>query len=189
MNSILNIPAGNLKLKNRPFIFELDSSLSITADADKHLLLITGDNGSGKTTFLEQIIIPHLKQNKIFFSFKGQDNHIQNIIDRSLEAIFSISHSGKELISQILLNSPVPPVTKKIHIPAIEVILMDETDKLLSDEEMLDIFNESTYKLLILVSHNIDDPLLQNCLSIFQHRYNLIIEGQSNIRYARFSKC
>ncbi|MDP8220751.1 MAG: hypothetical protein P9X26_05365 [Candidatus Stygibacter frigidus] len=189
MDNILNIPAGNLKLKNRPFIFELDSPITITEDSGTHLLLITGDNGSGKTTFLEQIIIPQLKQNKIFFSFKGQDNHIQNIIDRSLEAIFSISHSGKELISQILFNTPVPPVIKKIQLPAVDVILMDETDKLLSDEDLLAIFNNPAYKLLILVSHNSDNPLLQNWLSQYRQKYHLIIEGQSNIRSARLAKC
>lgn len=189
MNSFLNINAGKLKLKNRPFNFQLDSSLIISPDSERHLLLITGDNGSGKTTFLEQIIIPDLRQNNIFFSFKGQDSHIQNIIDRSLKAIFSLSQSGKKLFSQILFNAPAPTIFKEIEIPEVDVIILDETDKLLTDAEMLEIFNNPAYKLLILVSHNLDNPLLQNCLSLFHDKYHLNIEGQSTIRNARLSTC
>ncbi|MDP8210850.1 MAG: ATP-binding protein [Candidatus Stygibacter australis] len=189
MNNLLNISAGKLKLKDRPFIFQLDSALTIASDSEKKLLLISGDNGSGKTTFLEQIIIPDLKQNKIFFSFKGQDSHIQNLIDRSLKAIFSLSQSGKKLFSQILFNAPISTVTREIEIPAVDVILMDETDKLLSDEDMRVIFNDPAYQLLILVSHNLDNPFLQNSLSNFKQQFRLHIEGQSNIRKARLSQC
>ena len=189
MHNLLNIPASKLKLKDRPFIFQLDSALTIASDSNKKLLLITGDNGSGKTTFLEQIIIPDLRQNNIIFSFKGQDSHIQNIIDRSLKAIFSLSQSGTKLFSQILFNAPAPPTSSEVALPAVDVILMDETDKLLSDEELLDVFNDPSCKMLILVSHNLDKPLLQNCISNFKQQFRLHIEGQSNIRKARLTQC
>ena len=189
MHNLLNIPASKLKLKDRPFIFQLDSALTIASDSDKKLLLITGDNGSGKTTFLEQIIIPDLRQNNIIFSFKGQDSHIQNIIDRSLKAIFSLSQSGTKLFSQILFNAPAPITSSEVALPAVDVILMDETDKLLSNEELLDVFNDPSCKMLILVSHNLDKPLLQNCISNFKQQFRLHIEGQSNIRKARLTQC
>jgi len=42
MNNLLNISAGKLKLKDRPFIFQLDSALTIASDSEKKLLLISG---------------------------------------------------------------------------------------------------------------------------------------------------
>ena len=189
MHSLLNIKPGKLKLKNRDFSFQLDSPLNITANEKKTLLLITGDNGSGKTTFLEQIIIPHLKQNKILFLFKGQDNHIQSIINRSLEAIFSISHLGKDLISQILFNSQSSLAPRKISTPTTEILLMDETDKLLSSQEFEDIINKPDYKLLILISHNLDNPEFKQHISSFPQKYTLSLQGQSAVRTASFSKC
>jgi hypothetical protein len=187
--NLLKIKPGKLKLKNRNFVFQLDSALNITADKQKTLLLIKGDNGSGKTTFLEQVIIPHLKQNKILFLFKGQDNHIQSIIDRSLEAIFSISHIGKDLITQILFNSQSSLSPRKISTPRADVLLMDETDKLLSSQDFYDIINNPDYKLLILISHNLDNPEFIQHFSIFPKKYTLSLQGQSAVRTASFAKC
>ena len=189
MNNYLDISPGILKLKNRPFVFELSSRLEIPVLSGRILLLITGDNGSGKTTFLEQFIIPQLRKQKKLFLFKGQDSNIQQIIDRCLHAILNLSLSGKYLLSQIFFNSPARDITAINRTPSYDIILMDETDKLLTSPQINEYLQNPDYRLIILISHNLDNLDLNNNSSFFEQVFELKISGQDAVRTASLIKC
>ncbi len=189
MNNYLDINPGILKLKNRHFVFKLSSHLEIPVLSGRILLLITGDNGSGKTTFLEQIIIPQLRKQKSLFLFKGQDTYIQQIIDRCIKAIFNISLSKKKLLPQILFNSPAQNIPQIKEVPSCDIILMDETDKLLSSFQISEFLQNPDLKLIILISHNLDKLDLEQNSSLFEQVFELNITGQDAVRTAKLVKC
>jgi ABC-type sugar transport system ATPase subunit len=156
MNNLINLPAGIYKPKDRDFVFSLTSSLIINSSQGRSLLLLKGDNGAGKTTFLEKIIIPALTKNQILFRFFAQDDHLQQITSRCLETIFQLSQSGRKLLSQIFFNTEPTDDLKAVKLPETPVILLDESDKLLTDQQIADLLQNNQYQLVIMISHHLD---------------------------------
>lgn len=112
------------------------------------LLLLTGENGSGKSTILEQVIIPLLHKNNCIFKYMSQNIELQRLVNRSLEAIVSVASSNR----RIRFAKKLGAFSDQYNVPAI--LLMDETDKMLTNEELQEIAENEDIKLVLLVTHS-----------------------------------
>lgn len=179
----LQLPTGKVEMKQRSFAFHLQQELTLPRDETRCLLLITGDNGTGKTSFLELVIIPWLLKNNITFQFIGQDCQIQGIVERSLDAILGITNEHKNLLAQILLNRHLdnPPDEQQPKL-IVEGILLDETDKLLSSEQLRETLCSPLYRFVIMISHNLEKQEIGEHRQCFDIVRNLNISGHTAIR-------
>lgn len=173
------LPAGNIDLKKRDFSFSLTHPLDISVSSGRMLLQISGENGSGKTSFCELVLIPALQKNRIIFDFKAQDAHLQNISSCCLETVYNLTR--RNLLKEILFNSDIQKITTK-KMPLPQVVILDETDKNLSADEFNSIISNPQYKLVIIISHLIDLNTQNSIIDSFEHFCQLQISGSGNQR-------
>lgn len=170
--TVIDLTAGKINLSQRNFSFLLPTRLQIRKDDNRAFILITGDNGSGKTSFLELVIIPQLTKNNTCFTLYGQDRALQKLVERSLEAIISVALGNRK--------------EKKQAKP--EVLLLDEAEKLLSQEELSSLLLAAPYRIVILISHN-PEKLPENKLhQHFTRLWHLHISSQLQQRNIEITK-
>jgi len=189
MNKLINLKSGKISLKKRNFDFILTKNIEISEENSKTLLLITGENGAGKTTFLEQVIIPYLSKEEMHYQLKGQDINIQQITDQAINSIASLFAPWKEMLKMIVLNEELEVKRKVIKQPEASILLMDESDKLMTEEELINHLRNPQYRLIIMISHQFAREDIEKIKADFGSIYNLVIEGIGKDREVRIKRC
>ena len=178
------LKSGIFKLKQRNFAFELSENICLDLDRKRILYVITGDNGTGKTTFLELVIIPWLQKLKITFTCKGQDIMVQGIVERSLNAILGITlTSRKNLLKQIFFNTDADEkseIAPQIWQPA--GLLLDETDKYLSFDELTDMLKAEEIRFVFMITHLLKKADMVDIFKNFDEIYNININEHAELR-------
>jgi len=134
------------------------------------------------------VIIPELRRNSRQFIYKAQDLDLQSIIDRCVTAIYNLSGLGSKLLSQILFNTGAEEIVKGSYKTSAGLLIMDETDKLLSESELREYFSNPDIKLIILVSHNVNRPGSVGKDKYFDAIYNYRVSGSGVIRKVELIK-
>ncbi len=117
------IPPGRYPVPERGLDFDLSDGLAVSRDPVCYLA--TGDNGFGKTTFLEKVVIAALQKEGLPFLYLGQDIRTQLYTLRALLSVRGAAVSGVDdtrLIEMWIAQSG-----------PVDVFLLDEYDKYLSD--------------------------------------------------------
>ena len=178
------LQSGIVRLKQRKFAFELTEKVSLDCDDKRRLYVITGDNGTGKTTFMELVIIPWLQKNNITFTCKGQDIQLQSIVERSLNAILGITLSRKKnLLAQVFFNTHTeeePETLQQTWHP--QGLLLDETDKFLSADELKKMVNVPDIRFVFIITHLLKKVDLQEIFSGFDQIININILDHTELR-------
>lgn len=180
MADLLSLKPGILSVKDRNFDYNLTDPLEISDQKGRTLLLICGDNGSGKTTLLEKIILPALKQNQAIYQFHSQDHNLQDITTSSLETIYDLI--GRNLVRQILFNQQPTSKAKPKSLPSASILILDEADKLYSQPEFLELISMQQYKLVIMISHQLEKLSLHHLKSSFDQCCKLSIQKSPRTR-------
>ncbi len=141
---MLRIPSGTYQAPTG-LNFHLEHSVKLPRNS---FLSITGNNGAGKTTFVEHILIPFLRQTFCLL-YIAQDISLQYNTMRSTLA---------------LLNKTVPPTGPDLAIAWIqaaeqkEILILDEFDKYLCPDQML-ACDLASFGWVISVSHLLPNEL------------------------------
>ncbi len=135
---MLEIPSG-VHQAPTGLCFHLYQPVSLPKNS---FLSITGDNGAGKTTFVEHVLIPFLRQ-KFSLLYIAQDTYLQYNTMRSTLA---------------LLGEPVPAAGPELALAWIkaarqkDVFIIDEFDKYLCPKQMREC-DLASFGWVISVSH------------------------------------
>ena len=117
------IAAGGYPVPGRGLHFDLSCELAVAEEPACYL--VTGDNGYGKTTFLEKVVIAALQKAGRPFLYLGQDIRTQLYTLRAFLSVRGAAVSGVDdtrLIEMWIAQSR-----------SADVFLLDEYDKYLPD--------------------------------------------------------
>ncbi len=137
------IPPGRYPVPERGLDFDLCEGLAVSRDPVCYL--VTGDNGFGKTTFLEKVVIAALQKEGRPFLYLGQDIRTQLYTLRALLSVRGTAVSGVDdtrLIEMWITQGG----------PA-DVFLLDEYDKYLADFGRLFQHCDAFMRTYFIVSH------------------------------------
>ena len=112
-------------------------------------IVFAAHGGSGKTSFLEKILIPALDSNGVDFLYIGQDIRNQLYTLRALLATMGLSvinADERELLRVWIVNSPTA-----------SVLVMDEFDKYFSDVDFIFQWTKAVIQTCFVVTHH-DQP-------------------------------
>ena len=144
------IDEGVYTLADRNLVLDLTDGFDISSQTCRYIL--SGENGVGKTSFLEMILIPALQSQHIDFLYIGQDIRNQLYTLRALLATMGLSvinADERELLRTWIVNSP-----------AARVLIMDEFDKYFSDYDFIFQWTKGFIQSSFVVSHH-EQPLRQ----------------------------
>ena len=136
------IDSGVYHLTDRNLVLEIEDRFDLTGQI--HYVL-TGENGVGKTSFLEKILIPALEESRLDFLYIGQDIRNQLYTLRALLAAMGLSvidADERELLRVWIANSPTA-----------RVLVMDEFDKYFSDYDFIFNWTKDAIHTAFVVSH------------------------------------
>lgn len=139
MPSVLELPAGTYPVSRSGLRFQLTAPLALPPGSR---LLLTGENGAGKTTFLEHVLIPGIR-NAHRILYLAQDMDLQRTTMAATLA---------------LLDQNAPPEIPELVRAWIaagncrDTIILDEFDKYLSPAQMAAL-NLSAFAWVVSVSH------------------------------------
>jgi len=139
----MQIKKGTYRLEKRGLNFNLSDELNFNNSAN--CFYLRGGNGFGKTSFLEKIIIPALKENKVPYLYIGQDIRTQLYTLRSLLAVQGIKvfdHDEVELL-KLWIN----------HSRSATVFILDEFDKYFPDHGFIFDWSNAFIRTYIMVTH------------------------------------
>lgn len=169
------LPAGQSQtILNYDFTFEIIKDIELTEYS--RALIIAGDNGVGKTTLIEKIIIPKFQSAKISFFYIGQDFAIQS---HSLHASIAI------LLKEGTKNDPfilAKKVLSMVNKPTI--LICDEFDKLCSHKELKVLFQNKHIRSTMIITHNISRAI-KPIKEFYTNGYRLDIKKDRYIRKKR----
>jgi len=139
----MQIKKGKYRLEDRGLNFTVCNDLDF--ENRGNCFYFRGGNGFGKTSFLEKIIIPRLKNDNIHYIYIGQDIRIQLYTLRALLSIQGINVPNNdeiELLRLWLNNSK-----------SATVFIMDEFDKYFPDYGFIFDWSDSFIRTYIIVTH------------------------------------
>ena len=139
----MEITRGEYPIADHHLVLELADDLHLAQD--RAIYYLCGDNGLGKTTFVEKVLIPALSENEIKLLYLGQDIGLQLYTLRASLAV--AGHGLGGLDEESLLRLWI----HEGH--AAEVLLADEFDKYDSHYGSLLRDNAGFLKTIIMVSH------------------------------------
>ena len=144
----MKIQKGKYRLENRSLHFDLVDDLDI--NGDRHCFYFRGDNGFGKTSFLEKIIIPALGAAKAHYLYIGQDIRTQLYTLRALLSVqgYKVSDLNEVELLRLWIN----------HGRSARVFILDEFDKYFPDYQFIFDWSESFIQNYIFVTHRRDYP-------------------------------
>jgi hypothetical protein len=138
------IDKGVYTLADRKLVLDLADGFDLTGETCRYIL--TGENGVGKTSFLEMILIPALQRHHVDFLYIGQDIRNQLYTLRALLATMGlsvISSDERELLRTWIVNSP-----------GVSVLIMDEFDKYFSEDDFIFQWTKGVIESSFVVSHH-----------------------------------
>lgn len=137
--NMLELAAGTYPAPHAGLLYSLPRDLRLPP---RSCLLLQGENGAGKTTFLEHVLIPELRK-RHRLTYLAQDMDLQrNTITATLALL------GHE-VPQGLADMASAWVDVCGHR---DVVILDEFDKYLSDEQ-LTALKLSQFDWAVMVSH------------------------------------
>jgi len=144
----MKIGGGSYTLSDRNLVLEIEAGFDLSGQRCRYILL--GENGSGKTSFLEKILLPALDSHDVDYLYIGQDIRNQLYTLRALLATMGLSVIGageRELLR-----------VWAAHSPTAKVLIMDEFDKYFSDYEFMFEWTKTVIPLSFVVTHH-DEPM------------------------------
>ena len=139
----MQITKGTYRLEKRGLKFSLSEDLNFKNSAN--CFYFRGGNGFGKTSFLEKIIIPALKENKVAYLYIGQDIRTQLYTLRALLSVqgIKVSDNDEFELLRLWIN----------HSRSATVFIMDEFDKYFPDYGFIFDWSDSFIQNYIIVTH------------------------------------
>ena len=150
----MEIPRGTYRLEDRNLNFDIVDALKVNGS---DCIYFRGDNGFGKTSFLEKIIIPALKNNKRAYLYIGQDIRTQFYTLRALLSTRGFKVSDVDEVELLKLWFR--------HSQSASVLIMDEFDKYFPDYGFIFDWCQNFIRTYFIVTHlgkNHCDPVEQN---------------------------
>ncbi len=168
---MFDLPAGTYPAECAELSFVLEKPISLPP---RSCLYLCGDNGSGKSTFLEHVLIPRLRKDHCLL-YLAQDMELQQNTIRTTLAL--LGHDVPETLADMA-------VAWVRTCGCREVIILDEFDKYVSDEQLaaLDL---PGFSWVVQVSHL---PRRERYAQ-FPHGFELLFDRQAgpnvNVRLAQ----
>ncbi len=168
---MFELASGTYPATQAGLTFRLDQALHLPRQS---CLYLSGENGAGKSTFLEHILIPSLRT-KHCLLYLAQDMDLQQNTIRTTLAL--LGHDIPETLADMAV---VWVRTSGCR----EIIILDEFDKYLSNEQ-LTALRLPEFSWVVQVSHL---PRREGCTD-FAHGFELIFDRQEgtdvNLRLAQ----
>ncbi len=139
----MRVEKGNYPLKKHHLRLCLSHNLELGASPT--CLYLTGVNGLGKTSFIEKILIPALKEQHVPFIYLGQDFRTQLYTLKALLAV-TAKENVPETVPEILTRW----IGQNRHT---QVCILDEFDKYPADTRHLFKISRDFIRTYIIVSH------------------------------------
>ena len=138
------IEKGVYTLADRSLVLDIADGFDLGGQTCRYIL--SGENGVGKTSFLEKVLIPALQRYQVDFLYIGQDIRNQLYTLRALLATMGlsvISTDERELLRTWIVNSP-----------SARVLIMDEFDKYFPDDDFIFQSTRGVIQSYFVVSHH-----------------------------------
>ena len=144
----MKIRKGKYRIENRRLHFDLIEDLDFNNNGN--CFYFRGDNGFGKTSFLEEIIIPALGAEKVPYLYIGQDIRTQLYTLRALLSVQGnkVSDKGEVELLKLWIN----------HERTARVFILDEFDKYFPDYQFIFDWGDSFIQCYIIVTHRHQHP-------------------------------
>ena len=139
----MEIQKGKYRIENRNLKFEVVDNLNFHNNGCCYFL--RGDNGLGKTSFLEKIIIPALKADKLSYLYIGQDIRTQLYTLRALLSTKGIKVADSDAVELLRLWIE--------HSQSASVLILDEFDKYFPDYSFIFDWSDAFIRTYIIVTH------------------------------------
>ena len=133
---------GPYTLPNRDITLDWDVDLDLSV---KRIYHICGENGLGKTSFLEQVLVPALRRHQVHYLFLGQDMGTQLYTLRASLAV--VGHGLGNLPETELLKLWVRQGSQA------RVFVLDEFDKYYPDHDFIFQASRAFIDTYVFVSH------------------------------------
>ena len=139
----MQIKRGTYRLEKRGLNFTLADDLDFK-NRD-NCFYFRGGNGFGKTSFLEKIIIPALKENNVSYIYIGQDIRTQMYTLKAMLSVQGIKVSGNDEVELLRLWID--------HSRSATVFILDEFDKYFPDYKFIFDWSDTFIQTYIIVTH------------------------------------
>jgi len=139
----MQIPKGKYRLEKRDLNFDIVDDLNFNNSGS--CFYLRGGNGFGKTSFLEEIIIPALKTDNLSFLYIGQDIRTQLYTLRALLSIqgYKVSNADEVELLRLWIH----------HSQSASVLILDEFDKYFPDYGFIFDWSDAFIRTYIIVTH------------------------------------
>ena len=172
----MKIQKGKYRLEKRNLHFDLMDDLDFTNNGS--CLYFRGENGFGKTSFLEKILIPALGVQKAHYLYIGQDIRTQLYTLRALLSIqgYKVSDADEIGLLKLWINLG----------RSARFFILDEFDKYFPDYQFIFDWSESFIQTYIIVTHrsHLPSEAMAQKYRMCQVRFELIDfdGGLKNVR-------
>ena len=139
----MKINKGKYRIENRNLDFDIVDDLNFNNSGS--CFYLRGDNGFGKTSFLEKIIIPALKADNRSYLYIGQDIRTQFYTLRALLSTKGIKVSDTDEVELLRLWI--------LHSQSSSVLILDEFDKYFPDYGFIFDWSDAFIQTYIIVTH------------------------------------
>jgi len=152
------IPAGNYQLWPT-FSLQLPQDLEISPDTNYYL---QGNNGSGKSSFIKQLLLPKLRESECYHLYWEQQIGIQRYV---ISAHAAMHHQPFPARSELDALSYLAHNLKQAQSlnPRPAFWVLDECTRF---EQLLKLIRELQLDISLVYSHHDGKLLTDNCLSI-----------------------
>jgi len=162
----MQIQKGKYRIENRNLYFDVIDDLDFKNNGN--CFYFRGDNGFGKTSFLEKIIIPALGVAKIHYLYIGQDIRTQLYTLRALLSVqgYKVSDTDEVELLKLWIS----------HGRSARLFILDEFDKYFPDYQFIFDWSQSFIQTYIIVTHRSyypSDEIAQK-YGVSQVRFELI---------------
>ena len=168
---MFELPAGTYPAECADLNFVLDKAIALPP---RSCLYLNGENGAGKSTFLEHVLIPRLRKHHGLL-YLAQDMELQQNTIRTTLAL--LGHDVPETLADMAVAWVRTSGCR-------EIIILDEFDKYVSSEQLFAL-NLTEFSWVVQVSHL---PRREMCAE-FSHGFELFFDRQAgenvNLRLTR----
>ena len=168
---MFELPAGTYPAECAQLGFVLEKPIAVPP---RSCLYLSGDNGAGKSTFLEHVLIPRLRKDHCLL-YLAQDMELQQNTIRTTLAL--LGHDVHETLADMAVAWVRTSGCR-------EIIILDEFDKYVSSEQLFAL-NLTEFSWVVQVSHL---PRREMCAE-FSHGFELFFDRQAgenvNLRLTR----